>query len=230
VSFLSNQTTSDIKAMSPEVALLPIGAFEQHGDHLPLTTDTLIASIIAKELADAYDVLLLSPITISCSHEHAAFSGTVSITASTLSAVINDIADSLEHQGIRNLVLINAHGGNYVLGNIVQQANINGPQMALYPGRSDWEAARRAAGMQTNSHEDMHAGELETSILLHSCPAVVGSSYVESDHVANERPRLLEEGMHAYTKSGVIGMPSLARAEKGSAALSELVARFSDWV
>ncbi|MGH1493658.1 MAG: creatininase family protein [Acidimicrobiales bacterium] len=235
MSFLPTQTSADEAQRSADhahqrsqIALLPIGAFEQHGDHLPLTTDTLIASVIAKELANSYHLFLLPPISIACSHEHAAFAGTVSISASTLCSMIEDIQESLSTQGVDKLVLINAHGGNYVLGNIVQQANVGGPSMSLYPTSSDWGAARQSAGMETNGHEDMHGGELETSILLHAHPEVVRNSYVSADHIANDRPELLVKGMAKYTTTGIIGRPSLATAEKGKLALEALVYEFLD--
>ncbi|GLW09902.1 hypothetical protein Misp01_50310 [Microtetraspora sp. NBRC 13810] len=73
-------------------------------------------------------------------------------------------------------------------------------------------------------HEDMHAGEIETSILPHACPEVIRPGHEGADHIADDRRRLLTEGMHAYTKSGVIGRPSLATAEKGKAVLDSLTA------
>nr|WP_083978430.1 creatininase family protein [Micromonospora rosaria] len=110
-------TASDEKRRNATVAILPIGSMEQHGPHLPLTTDTIVASAIASALADRYPTLLLPPVTISCSHEHAAWKGTVSISSSTLHAIITDVQTSLRHQGIDRLVLVNGHGGNYVLSN-----------------------------------------------------------------------------------------------------------------
>ncbi len=80
--------------------------------------------------------MLLSPLTISCSHEHAAFAGTVSIRAQTLIQVVEDVAESLAQQGVRGLVLVNGHGGNYVLSNIVQQNNVADVRMTLFPGRA----------------------------------------------------------------------------------------------
>ncbi len=99
----------------------------------------------------------------SCSHEHAHFAGTVSITATTLAAIVTDIARSLDHQGIQRLLIVNGHGGNYVLGNLVQQAAVvlGGIRIGLFPSREDWNDARQAAGMASDPHEDMHAGELE---------------------------------------------------------------------
>ncbi|WP_030166622.1 creatininase family protein [Spirillospora albida] len=205
------------------VALLPIGSHEQHGPHLPLSTDTVIACTVAAAVAQEYPVRLLPPVAISCSHEHAGWPGTVSISAATLHAVVRDVAESLRREGVPRLVLVNGHGGNYVLGNIVQEAH---GAMALFPGPEEWEEARAAAGMETDGITDMHAGELETSILLHAHPGLVRDGYEKADHVADDRRRLLTTGMAPYTESGVIGRPSLASAGKGRDALGHLIRAF----
>ena len=223
---LPTATSPEVRAAGAAVAVLPVGSFEQHGPHLPLTTDTLIACLIAREIAATYSLFLLPPITISCSHEHAAFPGTVSLSATTLIRVIDDIAQSLHQSGVRHLVIVSGHGGNYVLSNIVQQANVSGSRMSLFPGRDDWAAARELAGMQTTVSEDMHAGELETSIVLGSQDDLVRPSYLESDNVANPRPDLLTLGIREYAPTGVIGRPSVATAEKGKKALETLIDRF----
>jgi creatinine amidohydrolase len=78
-----------------------------------------------------------------------------------------------------------------------------------------------------NCHGDMHAGELETSILLHANPELVRDGYQAADWVADDRRHLLTTGMKEYTQSGVIGRPSLASAEKGKALLASLVGSFA---
>lgn len=223
MDFLPTATSTEEADRNLDVAVLPVGSFEQHGRHLPLATDTMVACAISSALVERYGLFLLPPITIALSHEHSAFPGTVSISARTLYSVIRDIADSLEHQGIRKLILVNGHGGNYILGNIVQEANVGEPRMALFPHRDDWSHARKAAGMVTDGHEDMHGGELETSILLHAAPEVVRPGYADEDWVAAERTHLHIRGMAGYTESGLIGRPSLASAEKGQLALEQLV-------
>jgi creatinine amidohydrolase len=110
---------------------------------------------------------------LSCSHEHSDFAGTVSISASTLAAVVADVAESLRTAGVDRLAIVNGHGGNYSLANIVQQANTAGPRMTLFPSRADWDAARTAAGLDSTASEDMHAGQLEVSLLLHGYPELV---------------------------------------------------------
>lgn len=225
---LPSESAADVRALDARIAVLPIGSFEQHGDHLPLATDSLIATLIAAELAAAYKLLLLPPITISCSHEHTGAGLAVSLRASTLDRVVKDVADSLGRAGIRQLVLVNGHGGNYVLSNVVQEANEQDIRMALFPGRTDWETARRAAGMTTTGHEDMHAGELETSLLLHAYPELVRSTYPRADHLAHDRPHLLAIGVQGYSDTGVIGAPSLASADKGKLVLDSLTDSFVD--
>ncbi|WP_193475078.1 creatininase family protein [Streptomyces griseomycini] len=227
---LPADTTEDVRTrgagVSRQVAVLPVGSFEQHGPFLPLATDTLVACAIAREIADAYPVHLLPPVTISCSHEHAAWPGTVSLSSVTLHAVIRDIADSLRRSGVDALVLVNGHGGNYVLGNVVQESSARGERMALFPAPEDWEAARRRAGVVTSLLTDMHAGEIETSVLLHTRPEFLRPGYETSDSVADDRRHLLTLGMSAYTDSGVIGRPSRGSAEKGKELLASLADSF----
>lgn len=223
-------TAQDVReraaGVSAQVAVLPVGSYEQHGPYLPLATDTLVACAIAREIAAAHPVHLLPPVTVSCSHEHAAWPGTVSISSVTLHAVVRDIADSLRRSGVGALVLVNGHGGNYVLGNVVQEASARGEKLALFPAVEDWEAARERAGVVTSLLSDMHAGEIETSILLHVHPHLVRPGYESADHLADDRRHLLTAGMSAYTDSGVIGRPSLGSADKGKALLASLVDAF----
>ncbi|WP_210575167.1 creatininase family protein [Streptomyces sp. GESEQ-4] len=231
---LPADTTEDVRTrgagVSRQVAVLPVGSFEQHGPFLPLATDTLVACAVAREIAAAHPVHLLPPVTISCSHEHAAWPGTVSISSVTLHAVVRDIAASLRRSGVDALVLVNGHGGNYVLGNVVQESSAQGESMALFPAAEDWETARERAGVRTSLLTDMHAGEIETSILLHAHPELVRSGYETADFVADDRRHLLTRGMSAYTDSGVIGRPSLGSAEKGKALLESLADSFGAWL
>ena len=219
-----SDTTVDVR--DQRVAVLPVGSTEQHGPHLPLATDSVIAWTIASEISKTHGVRLLPPIQFSCSQEHADWPGTVSISARTLISVITDIADSLRRTGVTNLVLVNGHGGNYVLSNIVQE----GAGLALFPGRDDWAFAREQAGIETSAYSDMHAGELETSILLHAHPDLIRPGYETADHLAEDRRHMLTLGLAPYTSSGVIGRPSLASAHKGELLLAGLVDSFRHYL
>ncbi|MDX8032889.1 creatininase family protein [Lentzea sp. BCCO 10_0856] len=219
-----SDTTVDVR--DQRVAVLPVGSTEQHGPHLPLATDSVIAWTIASEISKAHQVRLLPPIQFSCSQEHADWPGTVSISARTLISVVTDIADSLRRNGVTGLVLVNGHGGNYVLSNIVQEST----GLALFPGRDDWAFAREKAGIETSAYSDMHAGELETSILLHAHPDLIRPGYETSDHLAEDRRHMLTLGLAPYTESGVIGRPSLASARKGELLLAGLTESFRHYL
>ena len=205
----------------PELAVLPVGAFEQHGSHLPLATDSLIAGALAAGLAERLGALLLPVLPVSCSQEHAGFPGTVWLAAGTLAAVVGDIRASLAHAGIGRLAIVNAHGGNLVLAHLAREANLEAPRVWLGPGRHIQEAAFAAAGIETGVHDDMHAGEYETSVLLHCHPGLVRMEEA-ADELA-ERPLLAVRGLAAYSRSGAVGRPTRATAGKGRAALEAMV-------
>jgi creatinine amidohydrolase len=216
---ITQATSGDERRRGKPVAVLPVGSFEQHGEHLPLITDTAIACLIARRIADDHGLFLLPPVTISCSHEHAAMAGTVSISAATLYAVVNDIWRSLEAAGTPGLLIVNGHGGNYVLSNVVQEINVRAPRVALFPVHEDRAQARRDAGLESSSAEDMHGGEFEVSLLLHGASHLVSQGIETADHSAPARPHLLTLGMTGYTANGIIGQPSLATEAKGKALL-----------
>jgi creatinine amidohydrolase len=113
--------------------------------------------------------------------EHSAWAGTVSISASTLYSMISDIYSSIASSGLSALVILNGHGSNYVLGNVVQEANAQGKRMALFPSGADWAEARQSAQLVSSAHKDMHAGEIETSILLHAHPELIKDGYQAAD-------------------------------------------------
>lgn len=188
-----------------------------------VATDTLIAAAIAERIATDYDLMLLPPITISCSHEH---SPAPSASARLPSTDVTDVTASLERAGIHKLVVVNGHGGNYVPSNAVQEFNVGERRVALFPRSEDWADARREAGVSTTNHEDMHGGEAETSILLSTSPEVVRASFREADFTVDDRRHLLTIGVHGYSDSGIIGRPSAATARKGELLLDAFSTQF----
>jgi creatinine amidohydrolase len=216
---ITEATSFDERRRAARVAVLPVGSFEQHGDHLPLTTDTVIACMIARRISEDHDLFLLPPISITCSQEHAHMAGTVSISAGTLYAMVNDLWRSLQASGVTGLLIVNGHGGNYVLSHVAQEANTAGPCIALFPAHEDRAQARIDAGLESSAADDMHGGEFEVSLMLHGAPHLVRAGISKDDHSAPDRPHLLTIGMAGYTSNGIIGQPSLATAAKGQAIL-----------
>ena len=180
---ITTATSTDEAKRGATVAVLPVGSFEQHGDHLPLATDTIVACVIANQLAITYNLFLLPPVTMSCSHEHEGFEGTVSISSRTLIAIIDDVQSSLARSGIRYLVLVNGHGGNYVLSNIAQEANVAERSSCLISGSGrlpNRARARRDGDHHQRGYARRRVGDIDT-------PAFTPAS--RSFDVLAQRPR-----------------------------------------
>lgn len=205
------------------IAILPVGATEQHGPHLPVGTDMMIAEAIGQAIAARLNGAWLLPcLPFGLSHEHAGFPGCVSLRTTTLCALVADTLTALAQGGVRCTVLVNGHGGNHVLRNITQEWNASqSMHVLLGPTRAAWDRARQVAGITSSSSEDMHAGEAETSMLLYVSPGSVLSDQAD-DHTTGDRPLLETYGMRHYTSSGVIGFPTQASAPKGRALLASI--------
>jgi creatinine amidohydrolase len=204
-------------------AILPVGSIEQHGWHLPLHTDSLIATALAEKLAAKFEKSYLLPLfPFSSSFEHNGFPGSVSLKISTVSAAINDILDSLAMSGINKCVIVNGHQGNHFLRNLTQEINRYGPRVFLVPSKSAWDNAYKEAGISTTISRDMHAGEAETSLVMHLAPETINHSGIK-DVDSPSRPLFEVNGMKQYSETGAIGFPSRASVEKGVALLNVLV-------
>jgi len=199
-------------------AVLPIGAIEQHGSHLPVGTDAIIADEIAARLARRLDAYLLPCIGISSSIEHRASKGSVYLKADTLALVVRDVAESLAHSGFKRLIVFTGHGGNWILKPTIRQLNRDfedrGAEMIVMLIPSGI-AAPRQGEVATHVRHDLHAGEKETSIMLHLCP-----EHVE-DIVPQRNPTTVPQDFMDYfdvvdlTEDGYWGFPEEATAEKG---------------
>ena len=210
----------------PEIAVLGIGAIEQHGRHLPIGTDWIIARELSRRVAAELGALLLPAIPMSMSECHGSFAGTVWLKPATLSAVMGDIVCSLRRQKIYKLLVLNCHGGNFVLDPTLKELNRIYAEMRILLADENWPASADGRDIFECSGTDLHAGEIETSLMMFLYPELV------KDIPLNFVPAFGREfldyvTMDQFSPGGVWGSPSKATAEKGARAMQAQVAAIS---
>lgn len=234
-------TSWDFKENTPEVAILPLAAFEPHGAHLPVGSDLIIMDAIARAVADrlSQHTFLMPTWPLGTSGHFAGQDGAVYLTFETLWAVVDDLVHSLHQHGIYNVAVLNNHGsalttttaplGNFIVKTAVRQLNYELPGVtAIWV--QPFAAARAAlAEMFPSAMQEVHAGAVETSILMHLAGDLVDEP--GADHV----PALQSAYIHfaqfqKLAPHGVWGKPSEASASKGKQALGEVVAATATYI
>jgi creatinine amidohydrolase/Fe(II)-dependent formamide hydrolase-like protein len=162
----------------PGIVIQPIGATEQHGHHLPLATDTLIAEAVIKEalkyLPNDIPAWVLPTIPISKSNEHIGYAGTIALKASTLLAVLTDIASSVAQAGFRRLLLVNAHGGNKALLEMLARDLRAALGLLTFVASPNPLTAEDSAALSPQERRfGIHGGAVETALILASNPELV---------------------------------------------------------
>jgi mycofactocin precursor peptide peptidase len=200
------------------MVIVPVGSTEQHGPHLPLDTDTVIATAVTAAVADAVSlrtrgqVLVAPAISYGSSGEHESFPGTASIGFVALRFLVVELVRSLSVWAGR-VVLINAHGGNVAaLSTAVRQLRVENHDVA-------WVPCVTEGG-------DPHAGRTETSLMLHLRPDTVSPERAVAGDIrplADILPELKAEGVRAVSPSGVLGDPAGASAAEGQRSLELMV-------
>ena len=215
--------------------IIPIGSFEQHGPHLPLRTDSIIAEHVASKVLNHRRSVLFPTLTLGYSLEHTEFPGTVSLTQQTFFSIISEIADCLSKSGFRTLILINGHGGNRpILDSSITSIKHTHPELKLY-SFTILDIARKKFAELRKSPRGMigHADELETSMMLAIQPDIVKiSKAIAETPTFPPRFSLESEDLQNVTygwktkeisKSGIIGDPTYATAETGRLVLDHVV-------
>lgn len=197
-------TWTELSGRTPPLVAVPLGACEQHGPHLPLDTDTRVATALAEGLAAARDDVVVAPaVSITASGEHAGFPGTLSIGSAVLAQVLVELCRSATWAA--GLIVVNGHGGNLTA---MREAS----SVAAHEGRPVlmWSPT-------PPERADAHAGRVETSVMLAiAAHRVRPQRPVGRPEPLNELwPRLRREGVAAVSPSGVLGDATGASAEEG---------------
>lgn len=205
--------SAELQGARPAV-LVPVGSTEQHGPHLPLDTDTRIATAVARAVAADSEALVAPAIAYGAAGEHQGFPGTVSIGTTALTAVLVEYGRSACDWAGR-LVFVNGHGGNVdALRAAVGLLRTEGRDVAWCSCTADHPA-------------DSHAGHTETSLLLHLSPQDVRTGAWCAGNVeplAELMPRLRSGGVAAVSAVGVLGDPTTATSAAGARIFTAMVA------
>ncbi len=175
--YLAHMTWLEVDSLAkdPGVVILPLGATEQHGPHLPLATDTLIADACISEL---FRVLLedvpawaLPTLPITKSNEHRGYAGTLALRAETLLQVVTDVGRSVAEMGFRRLLFLNAHGGNKALLEMAcRDLRDTFGLLCFLASPSPLSSADREALPALEARFGIHAGTVETALIMATHP------------------------------------------------------------
>ncbi|MCX6431714.1 MAG: mycofactocin biosynthesis peptidyl-dipeptidase MftE [Actinobacteria bacterium] len=211
--------TSWVDVPDRPLVLVPLGSTEQHGPHLPFSTDTLIATAVARGAADDYRdrtgtaVIVAPAVAYGASGEHQGFPGTISIGHEALRSMLVEMVRSLSAWA-GSVVFVNGHGGNTVtLKAVVDQMRFEQHQVSMV-----------ICALETTA--DAHAGFDETSVMLHLHPELVDMARAEVGNTApldELLPQLMAEGVRPITANGILGDPTEATAEDGERLFGQLI-------
>jgi creatinine amidohydrolase len=223
------------------VAVLPVGTVEQHGPHLPLVTDVLTATEMSRMAVERAPekAVLLPPVYYSFNEHHLDFPGTIAVAGETIIRYVTDIGRSLAHHGFRKILLVNGHGSNVPFLDIAAR-NITNETDAICAMVSWWSLIPKALFAELRESEKpggmAHGCELETSVLLHLRPELVQMELAEKDisfapteffywDLETPSPVQFQEWFSRYSRTGTVGDPTKATAEKGSKFVAAVVER-----
>lgn len=217
----------------PRIAVLPIGAIEEHGPHMNLGVDTRAAEELARRACRATGSVLLPALPFGQVWSLSRYPGSLSLRAETLVSVLSDIADEVRRQGFGALVVITGHLGNVAAMKTVARAQYEAAGFTVYylfyPGLE--EASDEILEAPVSHKGIVHADELETSLILSLAPEAVDMSravaeYPDFPEDFDVRARYWDE----VCESGVFGDATVATAEKGERILRVVEERIADLI
>ncbi|NOQ86271.1 MAG: creatininase family protein [Deltaproteobacteria bacterium] len=219
------------KATKIKTVIIPVGSLEAHGPHLPLGTDTIEVYEIAKRVAQLVDVFVAPPLSYGLCRSTSKHPGTVVITGDTLRNLIKDIVKSLHSNNLKRFLIISGHASSLHLA-ALQEAGESLleelPSDVNIAVVSAYALAQEAASEICETEDDSHAGEIETSLILHLKPHLVkGRGKEEYPHFPHP---LLTRNKRKYWKNAVWGNPHKASTKKGELISQLLINKISELV
>ncbi|HBG47172.1 MAG TPA: creatininase [Deltaproteobacteria bacterium] len=211
------------------VLVVPFGTVEAHGEHLPLNTDTLIIrEAVKKAVEGREDAIMAPPVQYGVCTSTAQHPGTIGITPASLRAIATDIVRSSYAHGFRKVILVSGHGGSLhvsALREVAESlvAELDGLAMAAF---SIYEVLGKEAYELAETKNDSHAGEMETSLMLHLAPGLVTGRGKE-EYPAFPRPLVVRDKLK-YWPGAVWGDPGKATKEKGEKLFDIMVSRLRE--
>lgn len=202
--------------------LIPYGSTEEHGSHLPLDTDTIQAIEVGRRIARQRKIFVAPPIHYGVCRSTNEHPGTLSISTETLKGLTMDVVEALYRQGLRNFVLLSGHAGGTHMSTLIDAGEclLRRHEDLEIAVLTEYQLAATAGRALIETRDDSHAGEIETSRILHSHPQLVKGTAAEE---YPDFPKgILVRDKRACWPGGVWGNPAKASAEKG-AAIEELV-------
>jgi creatinine amidohydrolase len=212
------------------VGLVPVGATEQHGPHLPAGTDTIIAAGICARAAEQCGALSLPAIPVAVSYGHGTqLPGTLSLPTEVVAAIVRQYAQWAATSGLRRLLFVNSHLGNSAaLGMATDELRLYHPELRV--GVVDWWSLdRTVAAEATTDGEDIHANRAETAMMLALAPELVHTDRLaDADDEDRTAELVFRYTAPALSRNGVTGRPSEATGELGDKLLRLTVAALVD--
>ena len=231
---LERMTWPDVReeiAKGRTTVVVPFGAVEQHGPHLPLGTDAIFGDEIGLAVAERLDAFLAPTVRVGFSAHHMAFAGTLTVDEGAFQAVAGQIVRALAEHGFQRIVLLPTHGGNFrpLGGAVAGLPAIDGVKVITFPDVGMLLNAILPVASEmglTPAEGGVHAGEWETSMMLALRPELVRMERAEEGYVgdlASGVQRFFNEGVHVLAENGIFGDPRRASAEAGRKYIRNIV-------
>lgn len=216
-------TADEIIESGTDTCILPIGSVEQHGPHLPIGTDYILAESFAQAIGKELDCLVLPVQAYSTCYEHRGKMGSFWMKPETMYRVIEDLVTGMRNQGFKRIIILLSHGGIFIAGPVIRELN------SLYPDIDvikldlvDYYLSKETA-VHLECDNNLHAGEIESSLMLY-----LRKEYFRKEKAVDFIPDIPRSYLNNFpllkvSPNGVWGKPSLATFEKGEIIFNTVV-------